>query len=574
MWIRTIPATNPPTITGRTQVGETLEVSTTGIADADGIENATFEYQWIRHDLTASTDENIDGATGATYTVEAADEGEGIKVRVSFTDDAGNEEELTSAATGAIQPVNTPATGAPSINGVPRVGVTLAVTTTGIADADGIENATLNATFEYQWVRHDLTASTDENIDGATGSTYTVEAADEGKGIKVRVSFTDDRDNEEELTSNTVLFLSLPPIDSPGKSRGTPVTKTPSKNNPATNPPTITGRTQVGETLEVSTTGIADADGIENATFEYQWVRHDLAASTDENIGGATGATYTVEAADEGKGIKVRVSFTDDRDNEEELTSAATGAVQPELTSSYKHEPTSHDGSTPFTFEVEFTEDPRDDFSYKTMRDHAFTMSGGTVIKARRLVPPGNMEWEITVQPDGDGAVTITLPATTDCAATGAICTEDGGKLSNRMVLTVAAVASQEDPVTEDPVTEDPVTATVLTSSYGESPASHDGSTPFTFEVEFTEDPEDDFSYKTMRDHAFTVSGGTVIKARRLVPPGNVEWEITVQPDGNGAVTITLPATTDCAATGAICTEDGTKLSNRMALTVPGPGRS
>ena len=34
-----------------------------------------------------------------------------------------------------------------------------------------------------------------------------------------------------------------------------------------------------------------------------------------------------------------------------------------------------------------------------------------------------------------------------------------------------------------------------------------------------------------------------------------------------------LPVTTDCAADGAICTEDGRMLSNRLVLTVTGPGQ-
>ena len=43
-------------------------------------------------------------------------------------------------------------------------------------------------------------------------------------------------------------------------------------------------------------------------------------------------------------------------------------------------------------------------------------------------------------------------------------------------------------------------------------------------------------------------------------------------PDGDGEVTITLPVTTDCAAQGAICTEDGRKLSYQLEVTVSGPG--
>ena len=44
----------------------------------------------------------ISGATGNTYTLAAADQGKAVKVRVSFTDDAGNAETLTSAATDAV----------------------------------------------------------------------------------------------------------------------------------------------------------------------------------------------------------------------------------------------------------------------------------------------------------------------------------------------------------------------------------------------------------------------------------------------------------------------------------------
>ena len=61
---------------------------------------ATFSYQWIANDGTSDTD--ITGATDSSYTLVAADEGKTIKVRVSFTDDAGNEETLTSTATPTI----------------------------------------------------------------------------------------------------------------------------------------------------------------------------------------------------------------------------------------------------------------------------------------------------------------------------------------------------------------------------------------------------------------------------------------------------------------------------------------
>ena len=94
------PATGAPTISGTAQVGETLTADTSAIADEDGLTNAAFSYQWIRNDGSADTD--IQDATTPTYTPVAADVGKTIKVQVSFTDDAGNGESLTSAQTAAV----------------------------------------------------------------------------------------------------------------------------------------------------------------------------------------------------------------------------------------------------------------------------------------------------------------------------------------------------------------------------------------------------------------------------------------------------------------------------------------
>ena len=97
-------ATGAPAITGEARVGETLEASTDDIEDTDGLTGATFAYQW----LADGTD--IAGATEATYTLAESDEGAAITVRVTFTDDAGNEETLTSAATEAVAPPLPPLT--------------------------------------------------------------------------------------------------------------------------------------------------------------------------------------------------------------------------------------------------------------------------------------------------------------------------------------------------------------------------------------------------------------------------------------------------------------------------------
>ena len=90
-------------------------------------------------------------------------------------------------------------------------------------------------------------------------------------------------------------------------------------------PPQSAGNAQVGETLTADISEIADDDGLENAVFSYQWVTSN--GTTDTNIAAATDSTYTLVADDQGKTIKVQVSFTDDEGNDESMTSAATEPV-------------------------------------------------------------------------------------------------------------------------------------------------------------------------------------------------------------------------------------------------------
>ena len=291
------PATGAPTITGTPQVDQTLTAVTTAIMDANGLNNVSYTYQWIRVD---GSDSDISGATASTYTLVTADQGKTIKVKVSFTDDASNAETLTSVATAAVSAApNTPATGAPTITGTPQVDQTLTAVTTAIMDANGLNNVS----YTYQWIRVD---GSDSDISGATASTYTLVTADQGKTIKVKVSFTDDASNAETLTSVATAAVSAAP------------------NTPATGAPTITGTPQVDQTLTAVTTAIMDANGLNNVSYTYQWIRVD---GSDSDISGATASTYTLVTADQGKTIKVKVSFTDDASNAETLTSVATAAV-------------------------------------------------------------------------------------------------------------------------------------------------------------------------------------------------------------------------------------------------------
>ena len=219
-------------------------------------------------------------------------------MQVSFTDDADNEETLTSEATDAVSAApapNTPATGAPTINGTAQVGEALTADTSGIADADGLGNVQ----YEYQWLADDSDISPERPT-----PTYTLADTDEGKAIKVEVSFTDDAGNDESMTSSATDAVAAPP-----------------PNSPATGAPSISGTAQVDETLTADTSDIADADGLDERNFQLP-----VAGRRHGNRG-----RYQLDLHPgrrrRGQGHQGRVTFTDDEGNDETLTSAATDAV-------------------------------------------------------------------------------------------------------------------------------------------------------------------------------------------------------------------------------------------------------
>ena len=245
-------------------------------------------------------------------------------------------------------------------------------------------------------------------------------------------------------------------------------------------------------------------------------------------------------------------------------TSAVPAAAADPLTASFAGVPEAHDGSTPFTFKLTFSEAP--DVSNAVLSDDAFTVSGGTVKTAQRAAPPSNLQWNITIEPSGDDDVTVGLTTTSDCAASDAICTSGGTPLTG--VPAAFTVAGPEDAA--DDTAEEPVQAP-LTASFSNVPATHGGpgSKAFTIELAFSEEPQ--LSYATLRNESLAVRGGSFGYVRRQNSGSDVGWTIRVRPSGWGDVTVTLAGGRACATEGAICTEDGKVLANTAVATVAGP---
>ena len=522
--------TGQPVIRGTSAVGEILSVDTSGIADAEGLSNPAFSYQWLADDA------EISGAAGANYTLTSADRGKTFKVRVSFTDDAGNEESLTSPPLDLSAPYGLSAT---------VFGNTVVLNWESpmnfpyLRDYQILRNRPeLGETGPLVYVDtgNDETTYTDTDVEPGVLYVYRVKAASFWVGKA-----------SEPVEIRTPAWTEV-------------------ENSPATGAPTITGAGQVGETLTADTSGIADDDGLGNATFSYQW----LADNAD--IAGATGSSYILTDSNEGKAISVRVSFTDDAGNPETLRSEATALVEA-AAKEVVWESALTVGRVPNVFP--------EALGYPVSEDHGGALSpdhfeiDGTVYSVQFLLQFAEGLW---LGIDRELPVEFTLSAgessyegsESKVPVTGS---GSGGYWWPSSISEWSADESVQVSLTIQ--SQEPMESrqkAPLIAYLRNIPSEHDGQSTFTFELRFSEEPDPGFSYKTLRDHAFTVTGGSVLNARRLNKPSNIRWEITVRPDGNGQVTIILPATKDCAAQGAICTGDGRMLFNRIELTVAGPG--
>ena len=164
--------------------GDVLTASNS-LSDADGI-SGPIGYQWYRDGLA------IGGATGATYTATQTDVGSTVSVVVSYTDDHGTNESVSSVSTAVVTNVNDPVAGQPVIVGTSEEDQTLTADTTGISDTDGV------GAFSYQWYRNGV------SVAGATSATYTLGDSDVGADMVVVVSYTDQLGTPESAMSAPV----------------------------------------------------------------------------------------------------------------------------------------------------------------------------------------------------------------------------------------------------------------------------------------------------------------------------------------------------------------------------------
>ena len=674
--------TGLPVVSGAARVGAALTASVEGIADADGLEGAVFAWQWVSND--GNVDSDIADATGTAYTPVLADAGKTLAVRVTFTDDGGTGETLTSAATASVAPLEvsfgaaayTAAEGgagaevAVRLSGDPGQDVTIALTAT---PGGGAEAADYTAP-----------ASVTFTAGGALTQTIEVtavadEAAEDGESVALAFGELPEGVVAGATAQATVALADAGPVAAVLSVGGAPAQA---------------GRFQVRAAFAQAVTGFA-ADDLAAVRVGGD------AASVSDVVEAETGRAWTAwVAAPEAGRYVVRLGpgaarsasrasaaavLAVDVDAEGNATAVAGPAVtavsvaapdgdalswgsgdEVEVTLAFTHAVTvdtaggtptvgltvggtartapyaSGTGTASLTFAYRVTaqdgtvsavevtasslavngatirdgagraadlahpgasrglagepEAPAEPLLGFTLVDAASATDVGSIADggAFTLDDPANGSYGIRVETaEGAqvGSVKLALVAgakavtRTDNLAPWSLYGDANGAVhgqglpagSYTLTATAHAQAGATGAVVQTLGVSFTVTAAetpagdALTAAFQDVPGSHGGpdSEPFTFQVLFSEAIP--VSYRVLRDQgAFAVTNGTVKKAKRVDGRDDLR-EIHIQPSGWDAVTVTLPATTDCAATGAICMGDERMLSNTETATVEGP---
>ena len=539
-----------PTISGEPHVWLTLAASTSGITDADGLSGVSYSYQWIRVDESTGVAVETDIVGAMRSTLKVLEEGKKFKVRVSFTDDRGDSETLTSVATAQARDLYPPA----SFDVQPDHGeVVLTWQPPAIDRGEPI----LRYKYCYFLARKKSSSKVCRHTDGAALTAtvsgllndrwhhwyqFNVQAVDRlGNGMSrgYVVALPPAVSRSPQAVAFTARFAGLP--ESHNGASGFSFELHFSENVPG-----LSDEKVGGGLLDVSGARVTGARRLERGS-NRRW-----AVNVTPGQGGDVVIALSARACDEalavcvgGRALSATVSAT--------VPAMASGlASDASFRAAFERVPAEHDGRTVFAFELAFSEGVAG-LSYMTLRDSAFRVTNGRVTGARRLEPGKNRRWRLTVRPAGTEDVQIELPITTDCRAAGAICS-GGQPLSASLAAMVLG----------------PPVAPPLTAEFRVAPGEHDGRTAFSFELHFSEDIPG-LSYKTLRDHAFIVTNGRITGARRFAQGSNRSWVVNVQPNAPKTVTVRLPVTSDCAGRGAICLPGGRKLSGALAVTVLGP---
>ncbi len=274
-------ATVAPSVSGTTAVGRRLTALTGTWVGTDTIR---YSFQWYRCDGSGARCNSVHGATSATYTLVAKDVAKTIGLTVSATDTTGT----AIAYASLVGPIasSTPllvATAQPIVTGLPIQGKAVQVST-------GVWSPTPSR-ITYSWLRCNRNGRVCGHIADATGSSYTIGAADVGHALValVQASFG--------MTTQSAFSTATPAAVGSNVVKLTRVAG-----------PTVSGTAAQGRQLRASP---GTWSGLGPISYAYQWYRCDPTGARCNVVRGATKETYTLVARDTLKTIGLTLRATD-----------------------------------------------------------------------------------------------------------------------------------------------------------------------------------------------------------------------------------------------------------------------
>ena len=234
-------------ISGETISGQTL---TATVLDVNGVNEANISYQWLSNGVA------ITGATASSYTITDNEVDTTITVAANYTDNDNFVEAITSEATSVVEAITVNTEGTVAITGTIESGKELTAT---ITDDNGLSLADVS----YAWLAGTDTIGTD-------ASTVTLTNDEIGKTITVTVTYTDNDNFAESVTSEATTAVA-PVGPAPAEFSGDLTASVTSNTTSATTGSAVVTDINDGEDTFQAVTDIATTYGTFSITTAGGW---------------------------------------------------------------------------------------------------------------------------------------------------------------------------------------------------------------------------------------------------------------------------------------------------------------
>ena len=589
------PASGAPTISGPAggdapRVGDTLTADIGAVDDTDGLPPAAgFGYQWVREDADGSNREDIPGANGPGYTLVPEDAGKRVSVRVTFIDEGGRTETVTSAPTAAV------AARAAADDALPEL---VADARTVTIDWDeALDPGSVPAPGDFEVRKSDL----DE-----TGREWTLlaslaEVRVVGSTVTLRLDnrLPHDADVRVSYTPGASPVRYAGGGDAPGFAQAAAQNRTPDIE-----PPKVLRRDQVtvnGATLRITFSealdpgSVPEAEGFDVNTY-INVHRHESILVERVSVSGRVVTLTLARAVGGEEGVSVSYGLTGgtpirDLAGNPSWTGGRYGADNRTVEGTAADKTLTADGDTvrvvfdavldaatvpgPYDFKVKGTRTSSHGYRWKKLRTET------TVASIRTVAVSGSTVTLTTYNAvDHETAVRLSYVAGDSPLRFGDGTAVDG--FSNLPVENRTAAPGSGRPVAQAQSEEEAQPAAAQQES-AEAAAQPSGP-PLTAALaarnaEHGGDPTVREAVSLRFSEAPAGLGSTELRARVSVTGGTLdavegsgaEFTVWFRPAGVGPVTVRLSPGGACGASGSICTPDGRALSGPAAVSIQGP---